>query len=55
MPNNTGLYCAYAKMWIAVKWEWNLGVDTTIPGTGSVNTSALPEDEYLESILNNNC
>ena len=55
MPNNTGLYCAYAKMWIAVKWEWNLGVDTTIPGTGPVNTSALPEDQYLESILNNNC
>ena len=51
MPNNKGLYCAYAKMWIAVKWEWNLAVNNTTFGTGPVNTSALPEYQYLQSLL----
>jgi GDSL-like Lipase/Acylhydrolase family len=26
MPANKGIACAYVKMWIAVKWDWNLGV-----------------------------
>jgi lysophospholipase L1-like esterase len=51
MPNNRGLYCAYAKMWIAVKWEWNLAVNNTTAGTGSSNTGALPEYQYLQSLL----
>jgi lysophospholipase L1-like esterase len=55
MPNNTGMYCAYAKMWIAVKWEWNLGVNITTPGTGTSNPNALPESQYLQSILNTDC
>jgi hypothetical protein len=51
MPNNTGLYCAYAKMWIAVKWEWNLALNNTTAGTGPINTSAQPEYQYLQSLL----
>jgi len=37
-------YCAHAKMWIAVKWEWNLAVNDATAGTGIANTAALPED-----------
>jgi lysophospholipase L1-like esterase len=55
MPANTGMYCAYAKMWIAVKWEWNLRVNTTTAGTGTANTGGLPEEQYLQSILNTDC
>lgn len=54
-PNNTGLFCAYAEMWIAVKWEWNLGVNDSDPGTGPANTGALPEQQYLQSLLTNDC
>ena len=42
LPSNKGMYCAYAKMWIAVKWEWNLSITS-------------PEEEALAGILNNNC
>jgi hypothetical protein len=55
MPDNTGMYCAYAEMWIAVKWEWTLAVNDTTPGTGSANTDALPEKQYLQSILTDDC
>jgi lysophospholipase L1-like esterase len=51
MPPNTGLYCAFAKMYIAAKWEWNLAVDDTTAGTGPANTSHLPEFQYLQSLL----
>ncbi len=26
LPPNEGMYCAYAKMWITVKWQWNLTI-----------------------------
>jgi lysophospholipase L1-like esterase len=51
MPPNTGLYCAFAKMYIAVKWEWNLAVNNTTAGTGAANTGNLPEYQYLQSLL----
>jgi hypothetical protein len=54
MPNNTGMYCAYAKMWIAVKWEWNLQVNDTTPGTGVNNPNKDPEAQYLASLLTSN-
>lgn len=28
IPNNTGMTCAYVKIWVAVKYDWNLGVAT---------------------------
>lgn len=53
MPPNTGMYCTYVKMWIAVKWDWNLAVNNTTPGTASTsNPDALPEFQYLQDILN---
>ena len=54
LPNNTGMYCTYAKMWIAVKWEWNLAVNNTTLGTGPSNTNSLPEFQYLQSLLSSN-
>jgi lysophospholipase L1-like esterase len=33
MPDNKGMTCAYVKMWIAVKWDWDLGVSTVADGT----------------------
>ena len=50
MPPNTGMACAYAKMWIAVKWEWNLAVSiSTTPG-GKI--SGASEEAALQSALN---
>jgi lysophospholipase L1-like esterase len=37
MPPNTGMACTYAKMWIAVMWEWNLPVNNTTAGKLSAN------------------
>jgi hypothetical protein len=34
-----------------VKWEWNLAVNNTTAGTGTVNTGGLPEYQYLQSLL----
>jgi hypothetical protein len=55
MPVNQGMYCAYAKMWIEVKWEWNLAVNHTTAGTGPSNTNAAPEQQYLQYLLNTSC
>ena len=54
MPDNTGLRCTFAKMWIAVKWEWDLGVDLN-PGSGPDNPNGLNEPDYLANILDNDC
>jgi lysophospholipase L1-like esterase len=51
MPDNAGMYCAFAKMYIEVKWEWHLAVNNTTAGTGTANTGKLPEYQYLKSLL----
>jgi hypothetical protein len=57
MPANQGMWCAYAKMWIAVKWQWNLLVSAApvgkviFPG----QTTGLSEKDTLTYLLNNYC
>ena len=46
------MYCAYVKMYIEVKWEWNLEVNVETAGTGKANINKLPEYGYLQSLLN---
>jgi len=41
--------CAYAKMWIAVKREWNLEVGTINDGTNSAEPT---ERIFLQDTLN---
>jgi len=41
MPDNKGMTCAYAKMWIAVKWDWNLAVSTAANGELAALQNAL--------------
>jgi hypothetical protein len=48
LPPNTGMTCAYVKMWIADKWDWNLGVSTVADGTGPNGTTELAA---LQNIL----
>ena len=49
MPANTGMTCAYAKMWIAVKWEWSLEVGTIDDG---INGNEPTERIFLQDTLN---
>jgi lysophospholipase L1-like esterase len=49
MPANPGMTCAYAKMWIAVKWEWNLEVGTIADG---INGNEPTERIFLQDTLN---
>ena len=42
LPGNPGMTCAYAKMWVAVKWQWDLSI-------------APAEQSTLQGILANNC
>ena len=55
MPSNQGMYCAYAKMWIQVKWQWNLSVATEDVGTWPFpdGTTGLSEKDALQHILIN--
>jgi hypothetical protein len=57
MPSNQGMYCAYAKMWIEVKWQWNLAVATADIGTFVFpdGTTGLSEQGALQYLLNNYC
>jgi lysophospholipase L1-like esterase len=48
MPQNTGMTCAFVKMWIAVKWDWSLGVSTQTGG--KINGES--EQAALQSALN---
>jgi hypothetical protein len=50
MPANPGMTCAYVKMWIAVKWEWNLEVGTISDG---INNQVPTERIFLQDTLNN--
>jgi lysophospholipase L1-like esterase len=47
MPANTGMNCAYVKMWIAAKWQWNLGLSQA---AGAINGNN--EKAFLQNILN---
>jgi lysophospholipase L1-like esterase len=51
MPDNPGLACAYVKMWIAVKWDWNLAVSTEDVGT----INGEDEKTFLQNTLSNSC
>jgi len=57
MPPNKGMYCAYAKMWIAVKWQWDLAVVTAPVGTVIFpnQTTGLSEQGALQYLLTNYC
>jgi hypothetical protein len=57
MPNNTGMWCAYAKMWIAVKWQWNLMVATAPVGSYIFpgQTAGMSEQGALQYILSTYC
>jgi hypothetical protein len=57
MPANQGMYCAYAKMWIEVKWQWNLAVATADVGTVIFpgQTTGLSEQAALQYLLDNYC
>jgi hypothetical protein len=49
MPANTGMKCAYVKMWIAVKWEWSLEVGTI---ADAVADNEPTEWLFLQNALN---
>jgi lysophospholipase L1-like esterase len=57
MPQNQGMYCAYAKMWVEVKWQWDLAVATGPVGTVIFpgQTTGLSEKDALQYLLNNYC
>jgi lysophospholipase L1-like esterase len=57
VPPNQGMYCAYAKMWIAVKWQWDLAVVTAPVGTVIFpnQTTGLSEQGALQYLLTNYC
>ena len=46
---NPGMTCAYVKMWIAVKWEWDLEVGTINDGS---NPNEPNERIFLQNTLN---
>jgi Domain of unknown function (DUF1994). len=51
-PPNTAYLCAYAEMWVALKYEWNLQVDITYPYQGTGPGHGMTELTYLDSVLN---
>ncbi len=57
LPLNQGMYCAYAKMWIAVKWQWSLKVSTRTGGTSVFpdGTTGLSEKTALQYMLSHYC
>jgi len=50
-PPNQAYLCAYAGMWVAVKYEWNLQVDDVTVYTGSGPGNGMTELTYLTSVL----
>jgi hypothetical protein len=53
-PPNPAYVCAYAELWVAIKYEWNLRVDNVtaanLPGRPG---NGYTEAGYLSAILNN--
>lgn len=57
MPYNVGMFCAYAKMWIAIKWQWNLSVATSPVGSYIFpgQTAGMTEKGALQYALSTYC
>lgn len=50
-PSNPSYVCAYAEMWVALKYEWNLAIDNTAVYTGSGPGNGKTELTYLQTVL----
>ena len=46
-PPNPGYLCAYAEMWVAVKYQWNLGID----GVTILGHATTDEWDFLNNAL----